>query len=522
MALRSGAGGQPLPPLRDSARTATDNLRRPHPLGAPELTEGGGGLACTNFSPSPHPRVLDLKTKISAWILSAIVGYQVWEPILGVPSCLPSARETPRRGLAPRGLGLVGAAARQAQVPSPPSPGRGPGRDNGRGSRGPGSPRAGEGAGLGPGAGALPARLGRAEGGEEFLCGSASGAARAGGAAQLCEAAAAAAAASARRGPGAQAGPPARGPPPPPARPPPLPRRRPRPALPTRGSPRGRTGCAAGEAGARRGPPGAGRLARGLAERTGGRAALQTQPPAAAAAAAAASALAEPRSEQQATRKVCARLRTEPEPEPGAGAPARPYSGRRARGCGRVPEPPPAQPGPCGPGARGAGPAAAGARPRESCAELRAGGRPGRGRCQRGPGRSEDPGPPAPRARPRVAAVAARGVGSVSGGVSGLLSECACASVCVCVCARVCVFLSRAIQTCCNSPVNNDSWGLMQINGLQTTRFAHFAAGRVERPVPDFSLFLQICRIWRPCPVLKISQAAIFVFLLSENFNKTV
>ena len=90
------------------------------------------------------------------------------------------------------------------------------------------------------------------------------------------------------------------------------------------------------------------------------------------------------------------------------------------------------------------------------------------------------------------------------------------------VCARVCVFLSRAIQTCCNSPVNNDSWGLMQINGLQTARFAHFAAGPVERPVPDFSLFLQICRIWRPCPVLKISQAAIFVFLLSENFNKTV
>lgn len=118
-------------------------------------------------------------------------------------------------------------------------------------------------------------------------------------------------------------------------------------------------------------------------------------------------------------------------------------------------------------------------------------------------------------------AAAARGVGSVSGGVSGLFSECACVCVCV-VCARVCVFLSRAIQTCCNSPVNNDSWGLMQINGLQTARFAHFAGGPVERPVPDFSLFLQICRIWRPCPVLKISQAAIFVFLLSENFNKTV
>lgn len=202
-------------------------------------------------------------------------------------------------------------------------------------------------------------------------------------------------------------------------------------------------------------------------------------------------------------------------PEPGAGAPARPCSGRRARGCGRVPEPPQQQPGPCGPGARGweAGSVAAGARPRESCAELRAGCGPGRGRCQRGPGAPRARGRRRLRRGPERRRRAGR---KCLRGASGL------PRVCARVCVRVCVFLSRAIQTRCNSPVNNDSWDLMQINGWRTARFAHFAAGRVERPVPDFSLFLQICRIWRPCPVLKISQAAIFVFLLSENFNKTV
>lgn len=46
MALRSGAGGQPVPPLRDSARRAADSLRRPpHPLGGSGL--GPGGLELT-------------------------------------------------------------------------------------------------------------------------------------------------------------------------------------------------------------------------------------------------------------------------------------------------------------------------------------------------------------------------------------------------------------------------------------------------------------------------------------------
>lgn len=188
--------------------------------------------------------------------------------------------------------------------------------------------------------------------------------------------------------------------------------------------------------------------------------------------------------------------------------PARPCWGRRARGCGHIPELRQYCQVRAGPGRAGER-----ARPRESCAELRGGGRAGasavsagRSRCE-GPGVAGASGP----ARGDRGGGCGRGVGSVSCGVSG-------ASLRVCAC----VFLSRAIQTCCNSPVNNDSWGLMQINGLQTERFAHFAAGPVERPVPDFSVFLQICRIWRPCPVLKISQAAIFVFLLSEDFNKTV
>lgn len=190
--------------------------------------------------------------------------------------------------------------------------------------------------------------------------------------------------------------------------------------------------------------------------------------------------------------------------------PARPYSGRRARGCGRVPERRQHCQVRAGPGRAGER-----ARPRESCAELRGGGRAGASAVSAGRSRCVGPGVagasgPAP-GRPRRRRLRARGRQRLPRRVWGWSP-----SVCVCV------FLSRAIQTCCNSPVNNDSWGLMQINGLQTARFAHFAAGRVERPVPDFSVFLQICRIWRPCPVLKISQAAIFVFLLSEDFNKTV
>lgn len=76
------------------------------------------------LSLSPCPR-LKKKKKIAAWILSTIVGSQVWGPILGVLSCLPSAKETPRGNLALRGVGLVWAVACQAQVLSPPSPERG-------------------------------------------------------------------------------------------------------------------------------------------------------------------------------------------------------------------------------------------------------------------------------------------------------------------------------------------------------------------------------------------------------------
>lgn len=41
MARRSGAGGQPVPPLRDSAGRAADSLERPHPRGrGPRAREG--------------------------------------------------------------------------------------------------------------------------------------------------------------------------------------------------------------------------------------------------------------------------------------------------------------------------------------------------------------------------------------------------------------------------------------------------------------------------------------------------
>lgn len=53
MALRSGAGGQPVPPLIDSARRAAASFRPPHPLGIrPRAREGWLGL-CKLLLPTP-------------------------------------------------------------------------------------------------------------------------------------------------------------------------------------------------------------------------------------------------------------------------------------------------------------------------------------------------------------------------------------------------------------------------------------------------------------------------------------
>lgn len=70
MALRSGAGGQPVPPLIDSARRAADSLGRPHPLGARAYGQGGpapteGGAAWPVQTSAPHPHVLVLKKNLS-------------------------------------------------------------------------------------------------------------------------------------------------------------------------------------------------------------------------------------------------------------------------------------------------------------------------------------------------------------------------------------------------------------------------------------------------------------------------
>lgn len=77
--------------------------------------------------PSPCPRlkkktILRLDFERDRWLSGVGV------PILGVPSCLRSARKTPGRRLALRRLGLVRAAARKAQVPQPAVAGEGAAR----------------------------------------------------------------------------------------------------------------------------------------------------------------------------------------------------------------------------------------------------------------------------------------------------------------------------------------------------------------------------------------------------------
>lgn len=344
---------------------------------------------------------------------------------------------------------------------------------------------------------------------EEFLCGSASGAARAGGAARNF-AGGGGGGELETKAPGPERVNPQRAAAPAPARPPSRAVAGAR-RCPLAGAPGAGRAAQLESGGPTRPPePGAWRggspSARGAARRC--RPSLPPPPPPP-------RRLQEPEVNSRRPGRDCARLRARagqarsPEPQPGParaagrGADRDPRS-RRQHNQVRA-----------GPG-REAGPAAAGHSPAGKLRRVAGGGRPGRGRCQRGPGHSEGPGGrlrlrPGPEA---AVAAAARGVGSVSGGVSGLFSECAC--VCVCVwCARVCVFLSGLFKPAANSPVNNDSWGLMQINGLQTARFALLCGRPSGAASAGFLPFCQICRIWRPCPVLKISQAAIFVFLLS-------
>lgn len=111
--------------------------------------------------------------------MSLAVGHGGGGGTVGVRTSLRLPKEGPPPHISQKQRGSASPGS-----PGHRHPGAKSGRDNGRGRPGPESPRAGEGAVLGPGAGALPARLeragGRAEGGAEFLCGSASGAARRG------------------------------------------------------------------------------------------------------------------------------------------------------------------------------------------------------------------------------------------------------------------------------------------------------------------------------------------------------
>lgn len=173
MALRSGAGGTAVPPLIDFENCCQPQAAPPLRLRPRARKRCPRLCKLLHTPPAPCP----CSSKINNINLSLDFEHGRLSPGVGATLGGHTSLRFPREGHPP--------APGTAWFASPGSPGhRHPGaesgRDNGRGRPGPGSPRAGEGAVLGPGAGALPARLGRAEGGAEFLCGSASGAARRG------------------------------------------------------------------------------------------------------------------------------------------------------------------------------------------------------------------------------------------------------------------------------------------------------------------------------------------------------
>lgn len=173
MALRSGAGGQPVPPLIDFENCCQPQAAPPLRLRPRARKRCPRLCKLLHTPPAPCP----CSSKINNINLSLDFEHGRLSPGVGATLGGHTSLRFPREGHPP--------ASGTTWLASPGSsghrhPGAESGRDNGRGRPGPGSPRAGEGAVLGPGAGALPARLGRAEGGAEFLCGSASGAARRG------------------------------------------------------------------------------------------------------------------------------------------------------------------------------------------------------------------------------------------------------------------------------------------------------------------------------------------------------